>query len=271
MVYLPFLLLIPAFYLLAIRCRRGHPGLAALRGWNYAHRGLHSKPQVPENSMAAFRAALERGYGIEFDVHLLKDGGLAIIHDSPLKRTTGAQGRIEDLTVEDLKHYRLEGTEETIPTFQELLALYAGKAPLIIELKPVEGNHEALVDAAVAAMEGYTGPWCMESFDPRCVMVLKRKYPHIIRGQLSEDFPKNNPKLPKPLAFVLKHCLGNCLTVPDFIAYRFDQRNCTPSTALCRKVWGAQGVAWTLRKKEDHPIAVAEGWLPIFEGYIPES
>ena len=256
-------------YLLSIRCRSGHPGLAALRGWNYAHRGLHNKPQVPENSMAAFRAALERGYGIEFDLHLLKDGNLAIIHDSMLNRTTGAQGRVEDLTTEDLAHYHLEGTSEVIPTFRQLLDLYAGKAPLIIELKPQGGNHEALVDAAVAAMAGYEGPWCMESFDPRCVMVLKKKYPHIIRGQLSEDFPRNDPKMNKALAFVLKHCLMNFLTVPDFIAYRFDQRWCTPTTRLCLGLWKAQGVTWTLRKPEDHPVAVSEGWLPIFENYIP--
>lgn len=256
-------------YLLAIRCRSGHPGLAALRGWNYAHRGLHSKPQIPENSMAAFRAALEHGYGIEFDLHLLKDGNLAVIHDSSLKRTTGVEGRVEDLATEDLANYRLEGTEEVIPTFRQLLDLYAGKAPLVIELKPVGNNHEALVDAAVAAMAGYEGPWCMESFDPRCIMVLKRKYPHIIRGQLSEDFPRNDPNMNGALAFVLKHCLMNFLTVPDFIAYRFDQRWCTPTTRLCLGLWKAQGVTWTLRKAEEHPVAVQEGWLPIFENYIP--
>ena len=261
--------LLCGLYLFAIRCRSGHPGLKALQGWNYAHRGLHNKPQIPENSMAAFRAALEKGYGIEMDVHLMKDGNLAVIHDSLLKRTTGAEGRIEDLTTEQLKDYRLEGTEETIPTFRELLDLYSGKAPLIIELKPQGGNHEALVDAAVKAMEGYEGSWCMESFDPRCIMVLKRKYPRIIRGQLSEDFPKNDPKMNKALAFVLKHLLMNFLTVPDFIAYRFDQRWRTPSTKLCLGLWKAQGVTWTLRDPKDHPVAQQEGWLPIFENYIP--
>lgn len=261
--------LICGLYLLAIRCRSGHPGLAALQGWHYAHRGLHNKPQVPENSMAAFRAALDHGYGIEFDVHLLKDGNLAIIHDSSLKRTTGAEGFIEDLTTEELKNYHLEGTEEVIPTFRELLDLYAGKAPLIIELKPARNNHEALTDAAVAMMEGYEGPWCMESFDPRVVKVLHDKHPNVIRGQLSEDFLKNDPRMNKALAFVLKHLLMNFQTVPDFVAYRFDQRNSTISTKLCRGLWKAQGVTWTLRKKEDHPIAVEEGWLPIFENYIP--
>lgn len=261
--------LLCGLYLLAIRCRSGHPGLEAFQGWSYAHRGLHNKPQIPENSMAAFRAALEQGFGIEFDLHLLKDGNLAIIHDSLLSRTTGMGGRVEDLTTQDLQNYHLEGTEETIPTFRQLLELYAGKAPLIIELKPWGGNHEALVDAAVQAMNGYNGPWCMESFDPRCIMVLKKKYPRIVRGQLSENFSKNDPKMNKVLAFVLMHYLENFLTVPDFVAYRFDQRMDTPSTVLCRKLWKAQGVAWTLRKKEDHPIAVKEGWLPIFEHYIP--
>ena len=264
------LIVLIALILFLLAGRRNHPGLEKLRGWSYAHRGLHGNG-IPENSMAAFRAALEKGYGIEFDVHLMKDGELAVIHDSSLKRTAGAEIRIEDLTKEDLENYPLEGTEEKIPLLRDLLDLYAGKAPLIIELKPVGNNHEALTDAAVAAMEGYSGPWCMESFDPRCIMVLKKKYPHIIRGQLSEDFLRNDPKMPKALAFVLKHNLENFLTVPDFIAYRFDQRNSTPSNALCRKVWGAQGVAWTLRRKEDHPVAVAEGWLPIFENYIPEG
>ena len=256
-------------YLLAIRCRSGHPGLEDLRGWSYAHRGLHDKPRIPENSMSAFRAALEHGFGIEFDLHLIKDGNLAIMHDSLLKRTTGMEGRIEDLTTEELKNYRLEGTEETIPTFRQLLDLYAGKAPLIIELKPWGGNHEALTDAAVRAMEGYEGAWCMESFDPRCVMVLKKKYPHIIRGQLSEDYAKTNSKMNPVLGFALTHCLTNFLTVPDFVAYRFDHRKNTPSNELCRRLWKAQGVTWTLRKQEDHPIAVQEGWLPIFENYIP--
>ena len=261
--------LLCGLYLLAIRCRSGHPGLEALRGWSYAHRGLHNKPQVPENSMAAFRAALDHGYGIELDLHLLKDGNLAVIHDSALKRTTGAEGRIEDLTTGELANYPLEGTAEVIPAFQEVLDLYAGKAPLIIELKPVGTNHEALVDKAVAMMAGYEGPWCMESFDPRCITVLKKKYPQVIRGQLSEDFLKNDPRMNKALAFVLTHLLTNFMTVPDFVAYRFDQRNSTPSTALCRGLWKAQGVTWTLRRPEEHGKAQREGWLPIFENYIP--
>ena len=126
------LIVLILLYIFALRCRKGHPGLEALKGWSYAHRGLHGEG-VPENSMAAFKAALDGGFGIEFDVHLLADGNLAVIHDSLLNRTTGQAGRIEDLTTEQLKDYRLEGTEETIPTFAQLLELYDGKAPLIVE------------------------------------------------------------------------------------------------------------------------------------------
>lgn len=259
--------LIITAYILANRCRRDHPGLEKLRGWKYAHRGLHGNGR-PENSMAAFRASLEKGYGIEFDLHLLKDGNLAVIHDSLLKRTTGKEGRIEDLTAEDLKHYPLEGTEETIPTFRELLELYDGKAPLIVELKPVDGNHAALCEAVCAMLEHYDGVYCVESFDPRCVRWLKENRPQIIRGQLSENFIKSDPRMSLGLRFVLTHQLMNFLTVPDFVAYKFADRKAI-SPHVCRKLWKAQGVSWTLKTKEEFDTAVQEGWIPIFEGFEP--
>lgn len=253
-------------YVLSTQGRIGHPGLAALRGWNYAHRGLHDE-EKPENSMAAFRAALEHGYGIELDIHLMKDGNLAVIHDTSLMRTAGADVKITDLSTEELANYRLNGTEETIPTFRQVLELYAGKAPLIIELK-ADDNVQALVDAAVQAMEGYEGPYCMESFDPRCVHALKKKYPHIIRGQLTEDFFNSSSKLPAPLKWALKNQVLNFTTMPDFVAYKFRDRK-TFSNTLVRKFWGVQGVTWTLKTKEEFDAAVNDGWIPIFENFKP--
>ena len=254
-------------YMISTQGRTGHPGLEQLRGWYYAHRGLHNGER-PENSMAAFRAALEHGYGIELDIHLIKDGNLAVMHDSSLLRVTGMEGSITDLTTEDLKHYRLNGTEETIPTFRQVLELYAGKAPLIIELKADGNNQEALVDAAVRAMEGYDGPYCMESFDPRCVYILKKKYPHILRGQLTENYFTTNNSMPPVLKWVLKNQALNIFTLPDFVAYRCQDRR-TFSNTLVRNFWGLQGVTWTLRTKEDFDAAVADGWIPIFEGFEP--
>lgn len=261
------ILLLVVLYIVAVSGRTGHPGLKNLQGWYYAHRGLHGEGR-PENSMAAFRAALDGGYGVEFDVHLLKDGNLAVIHDSLLKRTTGREGRIEDLTTEDLQHYTLEGTTETIPTFRQLLDLYDGKAPLIVELKPVNGNHAQLTEAACTMLESYNGVYCMESFDPRCVYWLKKNRPGIIRGQLSENFVKSDSKMPLPLRICLTLILENFLTRPDFLAYKFaDRKNL--SAFLCRNVLGVQGVSWTLKTREDFDIAVKEGWLPIFEGFRP--
>lgn len=267
-ILLTVILILAVLFVLAVQCRRGHKGLEAIRGWNYAHRGLHGNG-IPENSMAAFRAALEAGYGVELDIHLLKDGSLAVFHDGTLDRCTGKSGTPEELTAADLKDYPLEGTEETIPLFSQVLELFAGRAPIIVELKPVGGNHAALCQAACDMLDGYNGVYCLESFDPRCIHWLKKNRPELIRGQLSEDFV-HNPKSPLPLVlkFLLTHQLENFLIRPDFVAYKFADRK-TPSVFLARKLWGAQGVTWTITKPEDLETARKEGWIPIFEGFRP--
>ena len=201
-------------FLLTLMGRTGHPKLKLLQGWAYAHRGLHGHG-VPENSMEAFRLAKVAGYGIELDVHLLKDGNLAVIHDSLLKRTTGAEGRIEDLTTDQLKDYRLEGTEETIPELQQVLDLFAGQAPLIVELKEAN-NYAELCRKTCQMLDNYNGPYCLESFDPRCVFWLRKNRPDIIRGQLTENYlRKNDLKLPWIMKFLLKNQMLNFLTLPD--------------------------------------------------------
>ena len=76
-------------YVLSTAGRTGHPGLEGLRGWKYAHRGLHDKDK-PENSMAAFRNAVAHGFGMELDVQLTADGQLVVegvkkIENSPIR------------------------------------------------------------------------------------------------------------------------------------------------------------------------------------------
>lgn len=264
MLFVIFLLLL---YILSLMGRKND--MEPLRRFRYAHRGLHGEG-VPENSMAAFRKALENGYGIELDVHLLKDGTLAVIHDSDLKRVTGREGYAEDLTRQDLKQYRLLGTEETIPEFGQVLELFQGRAPMIIELKSFAGNHAALAEAVCQAMEGYKGLYCMESFDPYCVRWLKRNRPDIIRGQLSENFLRSGGPYPWIVRLTVSYYLENFLTRPDFIAHKFSDRK-NLSCLICRKLWGIQGVSWTIRSQEDLAFAEKEGWIPIFEGFIPEE
>ena len=265
---LEFIIVLVILFLFALRCRSDHPGMKELLGWSYAHRGLHGNG-IPENSMAAFKAALDAGYGIELDVHLLSDGNLAIMHDSLLNRTTGQPGRIEDLTTEQLKDYPLEGTEETIPEFMDLLTLYNGKAPLIVELKPIDGNHAQLTETACKMLESYPGPYCLESFDSRCIFWLKKNRPDLIRGQLTYDYFGSRVDMSDYLRFLLKHNLLNFLTYPDFIAYQYCDRKASVTTDICRRLWKAQGVSWTLKTREEYDTAVKEGWLPIFEGFRP--
>lgn len=261
------LLLLCVLYLLAIRGRYDHPELKNLQGWSYAHRGLH-REGVPENSMAAFRDALEGGYGIELDVHLLKDGNLAIMHDSDLLRTTGCQGKIEDLTTADLENYHLDGTKETIPTFRQVLDLYDGKAPLVVELKVNDNNYAALTDAACKMLDDYKGVYCLESFDPRVLLWLKENRPELIRGQLTENYFITKNQLPFILKLILSKNLGNFLTKPDFVAYRYRDRKSTLSNRLCLR--RMTGVSWTLTSQDEFDTAVKEGWVPIFEGFRPD-
>lgn len=264
-----FLLILPLAWLFSLHGRRGHPGLPALRGWRYAHRGLHGASR-PENSMAAFQAALKNGCGIELDVHLTRDGELAVVHDSDLRRVTGQPGIVEELTVSQLSGYHLEGTAETLPLFSQVLSLFDGKAPLIVELKTRKGNHAALTDRVMAELKHYPGVYCVESFDPRCIRHLKKHYPQVIRGQLSENFLKRDKSYPFPARLLLTGLCCNFLTSPDFIAYRFSDRH-RPGVFLARHLWGLQGVAWTLQTPEQQTQAIRSGWLPIFENPPADS
>lgn len=254
-------------YLLSVNGRRGHPELYKLRGWKYAHRGLHG-PDCPENSLAAFRNAHDHGYGVELDVHLLADGNLAVIHDSQLQRMTGYDGRIEDLTLDQMKRLRLAGTDESIPELKQVLDLFGGRAPLIVELKAYGNNHSQLCRQTCQMLDGYNGTYCLESFDPRCVYWLKKHRPDLIRGQLTENYFNRDSKLPGILKFILTHMMLNFLVKPDFVAYRYP--DCfTFSAGVARKLWKLQGVTWTLETKEQYDTAVADGWIPIFEGFTP--
>ena len=260
-----FLIAILCLYLFLLGGRVGHPAIQELKKWNYAHRGLHDETK-PENSMSAFQAALEAGYGVELDVHLLKDGNLAVMHDSSLMRTAGADLRLEDMTSKELSEYRLLGSGESIPLFCDVLSLFDGKAPLIVELKCVDGNHAALCAAACQMLEAYGGLYCMESFDPRAVAWLRKNKPQICRGQLSENWMPKKIPLPGILKWALTYHISNVYTRPDFIAYKYADRKAF-GTDICRKWLGLAGVSWTLRSREEYDTAVSEGWIPIFENF----
>jgi len=271
-VVLLLLLILAELSILARLCRHGHPNWQTLGAFRYAHRGFHEKPVIPENSMAAFRRAVDNFYGAELDVHLMADGNLAVIHDASLQRTAGADVCIEDLTVEDLTKYRLEGTGEQIPLLEDVLRLFAGKTPLIVELKPERGNHDALAAATVALLDRYPVNYCIESFDPRCLLWLKKNRPDIVRGQLAENFLRHGDGAPqrRPVLWGLGNLYLNFLTRPDFIAYRMEDRSCA-ALRICRRFFRVQEINWTITTKEEMREAERLGNLVIFEQFDPRG
>ena len=240
-------------------------------GKKYAHRGYYDPPLIPENSMAAFRRAVEHGVGVEFDVHMIADGSLVIFHDDDLERMTGVKGRIVDYDLSNLRKLRLSGTDEMIPTFDELLDLFEDTGlPLMVEIKPSGGNHYRLAEAVVKRLEKYKGPFAVESFDPRAMMVVKRMRPEWTRGQLVQDFYKTPDGVPLYQAVLLTNLAFNRFVQPDFLAYRFQD-----------KKWGAWKrwlgkkalvpVVWTIKTVDEYKAAVSTGCIPIFEKITPDE
>lgn len=256
------------FWMVAVRCRHGHPAWAELRRYRYAHRGLHDKKNgIPENSLAAFRRAAEHGYGAELDVHLTRDGRLVVIHDDSLLRTAGVDVKASALTAQQLSAYRLEGTEEKIPFLEEVLPIFQGKTPLIVELK-VERNAEKLAQATCQMLDQYKVQYCIESFHPKALLWLKRHRPEICRGQLSQNFIKERSGLPWLAAAVMTNVFTNLVTCPDFVAYHWKDRR-RLSLLIATKLWRGQEVSWTIRSAEEMRQVECDGCLSIFENFMP--
>ena len=157
------LLALAGLYLFLIAPSREKPDDSHLRGWLYAHRGLHDdNVNVPENSMAAFRLAVEKGYGMELDVQLTKDNQLVVHHDGSLKRVCGVDRLIREVDFADLP---LLPDGSRIPLLKEVLAMVDGRVPIIVEIKHY-GGAARVAKAAHEVLKGYQGAYCVESFDP---------------------------------------------------------------------------------------------------------
>lgn len=242
-----------------------------MKHFRYAHRGLHDLSQgIPENSLPAFRHAVEHGFGAELDVHLLADGALAVFHDSDLRRMTGREGVIEELTAAQLGEYRLAGTEAAIPQFFEVLELFEpAKLPLVVELKSHGENYDALAARAVEELDKHRVPYVMESFDPRCLLWLRRNRPEIVRGQLVQDFVRGEHSgMGERIDRLLTHMAFDRFTKPHFVSVRFEDR-AMPSVRRVKRLHGADVFCWTVRSREDMKTAEAEGAQVIFEGFDP--
>lgn len=255
-------LLVPLCLLLwfLLHGRRKSPGWERFQGIHFAHRGFHNRSDAPENSLLAFRRAAERGYGAELDVHLTRDGRLAVLHDSGLARVWGVSGTVEDMTSAELKSCRLLGSAECIPFLEEVLPLFEGKTPLIVELKSAGGNWRELAAKAIECLDRFQADYCVESFDPRCLLWLRQNRPEVLRGQLARGGQGWKTEL-WPLCSVR--------TRPDFIAYRFENRG-APVVRLLRHL-RFHMVWWTIRSQEDLDWVESRGETGIFENFVPKE
>ncbi len=229
---------------------------------DYAHRGLWGK-QAPENSLAAFAAAVRSGCGIELDLQLSKDHVIMVFHDDDLRRLCGISARIEDLTCAELKRLRLCGTAETIPTLSEVLALVRGKVPLMLEIKG-ERADPTLCRKTVRLLDAYMGPFCIVSFSPLILRWFKQYRPTYARGQLVTKITRHQRKGSRAVNFLLSHLLLNALSRPDFLSVNKRYRN-RPVFRFCLGPLRIPCFVWTVCTQQDRRLCRKQGFYSIFE------
>ena len=228
--------------------------------------------QCPENSLPAFAAAVQNGYGMEMDVQFSSDRKLLVFHDDTLTRMTGTKGWVRDYPYDQICQMPLKGSAEHAPLFSEFLQTVDGKTPLIIEIK---SRHEytgeyldALCHATLDGLKGYNGPYCIESFDPRVVKRIRKFAPQVLRGQLVDSYRAYRKEGANPIhAFVISHCFGNFMARPDFIAWCPDKQNW--AVRLCARL-GAMMVMWTALPEHDQAALEKQYDAVIFQWYHPE-
>jgi glycerophosphoryl diester phosphodiesterase len=216
----------------------------------FAHRGLHG-PGVPENSMAAFRAALEFGSGIECDLRLSSDGEAILFHDPDLVRMCGHAAEIASLRADELRGHSLGGSGECIPALADLLALVSGRVPLLLELKPLP-NMDALSTTVAEHLADYTGTLGVMSFSPEVGHWFGEHRPNLPRGLLMENIGENRPGWWVQRAD------------PTFLAMRQD--DATAAWVQMERDAGLPVAAWTITDRRQRQALANAADVLIWEG-----
>lgn len=257
---------VAAAYILAIMPDSRHRA-DRMKGVYYAHRGLHDREKgIPENTMAAFRRAVDAGVGIELDVQLTKDNQVVVFHDFDLKRVCSADGEVSDYTYEELKQFSICQSHENIPRLEDVLELVDGRVPLLVEMK-YKSLQSRICERADRLLHRYKGEYSIESFHPGALMWYRRHRPEICRGQLAMNFQRQEGHYGLE-RYAVRHLLLNFLARPDFIAYDIRDRKAL-SKNICRKLFGCPSAAWTVKSREQ--LAQIKPYYDsfIFEGFQP--
>lgn len=209
-----------------------------------AHRGVHNEKDIIENSLEAFKEAVNKNYIIELDVHFLKDGEVVVFHDDNIERMTGINKDLKDCTYDEIRNIKLLNKNTYIPKFSDVLKLVDGKVPILIELK--NDNKVGLLESSlVQILKKYNGKYAVQSFNPLSIMWFKNNYPNIIRGQLVCKF--KNKKMDNIKKFILKTMFFNIITNPDFISHSVDDLSYKEVNKIKKNKFI---LGWTVRNKE---------------------
>jgi glycerophosphoryl diester phosphodiesterase len=221
----------------------------------FAHRGLHGPDRI-ENSRAAFAAAIAAGHGIELDVQASRDGEAMVFHDARLERLTGEAGPVAARPAAALARIPLNGSDETIPTLGEVLALVAGRAPLLIELKAPGLRAAPLCRSVARALADYDGPAAVMSFNPLAVRWFARHAPDRLRGLVVTEGKRPRKGLARRLGAL-------ALARPDFLAW--DVRDLPSRLAAALRARGRPLLTWTCRDARTRAAAAAHADQMIYE------
>jgi len=224
-----------------------------------AHRGFHDwRRSRPENTLAAFVAAIQARYAIECDLHVAADGVPVVFHDDELRRLTGEEGCVRDRTSAELGDLRVLDTPEWIPTLDELLTVVEGRVPLVLELKSMPGRNAGLAWGVADRLKRYAGPAAVMSFDPELLMEVRAGDPHLPRGLTADGNWRSAPR----------HLRSTLRLGVDFISYAIDDLP-TPMPAFARRFLRIPLICWTVRTPAQ--LKKARAWTDqiTFEGFSP--
>lgn len=233
-----------------------------------AHRGLHDiKMGVVENTRSAFAAAIARGYAIECDLQLTRDGEAVVFHDEHLERLTEATGVVKDQTAAQMKALTIRQSADHVQTLAELLAQVKGQVPLVVELKSHWDGDERLAARAIEVLKGYPGPCCLMSFDPDVIDAVRRISPGTIRGIVAEcGFNSSYDALPLNKQMELRTFSHAPRTRPDFVSFSVDDLPWAPITAM--RASGRPVITWTIRSAQQAAAARRHSDQITFEGFL---
>ena len=227
-----------------------------------AHRGLHDDNK-PENSLSAFKNAIEHGYAIEIDLQMTKDNKLIVFHDDTLDRMTNSNGKVSEKTLAEIKQLTLKNSQEKIPTFDEFLSFVNGKTPVLIEVK--DHKKIGVAEEIIAkSLEGYNGQFAIQAFNPMIIKWFKQ-HTSFCAGILSCFFCDVRLAWYKKMLLKNLYLLKNVKA--DFVSYE------ATAGFYFKKLQRLKGkipiLFWTVRSKEEMKKFTSVCDNVIFENFLP--